>query len=100
MADPRTPSGRTPSGPQPKVSNRISPIAIVIAVALVAMVAIALLKTAGHHVTPTGVKAPMAAAPNTVMPQQSSVPDTQQPMANTNDAPELQHPNGISNTGR
>ncbi|MHB8283806.1 MAG: hypothetical protein ACYDD1_03940 [Caulobacteraceae bacterium] len=92
MADPRT--------SQPKVSNRLSPIAIVIAVALMAMVAIALLKTAGHHVTPTGVKAPMAAAPATVMPQQSSVPDAPQPMANTNDASELQHPNGISNTAR
>jgi hypothetical protein len=87
MADLRTPQSK---GPQAQVSNRLSPIAIVIAVALLAMVAIALLKTADHHVTPTGVKAPMAAPANTVMPQQSSVPNTPAPMANTNDAVEIQ----------
>lgn len=86
-----------PRNPQPKVSNRISPIAIAIAAALVAMVAIALLKTAGHHETPTGVRVPMAAPANTVMPQQSTVPNAPAPMANTNDAAEIQQP---GNTGR
>jgi hypothetical protein len=95
MADPRTPSSK---GPSPQVSNRLSPIAIVIAVALVAMVAIALLKTADHHVTPTGVKAPMAAPANAVMPQQSSVPNRPAPMSKTPESVEIQPPTG--NTGR
>jgi hypothetical protein len=90
MADPRSPQSK---GPQPRVSNRLSPIAIVVAVALVAMVAIAVLKTAGNHVTPTGVKTPMAAPANAVMPQASSVPNAPAPMANTNDAAEIQPAN-------
>jgi hypothetical protein len=90
MVDPRTPTGPQPKGPSPKVSNRISPIAIAIAVALLAMVAIALLKTADHHVTPSGVRAPMDTPVNTLMPRQSTVPNTPAPMANTNDATEIQ----------
>ena len=38
-----------PNIPTPKVSNRISPLAIIIAVALVAFVVIAFLKAEGHH---------------------------------------------------
>lgn len=90
-----------PETPHPKVSNRISPIAIVVVVALVAAVLFEVFRTAGHHVTPTGVKAPMAAPANTVMPQQSTVSNTPAPTANTNDASEAQPTGnevGVTNT--
>ncbi len=76
--------------PTPKVSNRISPLAIIIAMALIAFVVIAFLKVEGHHTSGTGVKAPIAQSGGgePVMPQQSHVQNTQQPSAKTNDAME------------
>ena len=83
MADPNV----TP----PKVSNNISPLAIIIAVALVVLVIFAFMKMRGHHVTPSGADSPMAqSGGNVVMPQQPNLPNTLQPAANTNDASEAQ----------
>ena len=71
----------------PKVSNRISPVAIIIAVALIAFVAIAFFKAEGHHTTATGVQVPIAqSSRNVAEPTQSHVADTPQPAANTNDS--------------
>ena len=80
-----------PNITEPKVSNKISPLAIIIAVALVVLVVFAFVKMEGHRRSPTGVDAPMAQTPgNIVMPRQSDVPNTLQPAANTNDSSEAQ----------
>ncbi len=80
-----------PELPRPKVSNRLSPIAIIVIVALIGMVLIAVLRTQGHHHTPTGVNVPLAqSSANVTMPQQPTVANHPQPMANTNDAVEAQ----------
>ncbi len=80
-----------PDAPNPKVSNTISPLAVIIAVVLAGLLVFAFLKMRGHHVTPTGVDAPTAqSGGNVVMPQQPNVPNTPQPAANTSDASEAQ----------
>jgi hypothetical protein len=83
---------------EPKVSNRVSPLAVIVVVILIGIVAMVLVKRHGHHVTPGGVAVPMAAAGNAVMPQQPSNDTTLQPRANTNDAMEAGP--GTGNTGQ
>ena len=74
--------------PNPKVSNKISPLAVIVAIILVGVVIVALVNVRGHHQTPTGATAPMAGAANTIMPQQPNLPDGVAPRANTNDSME------------
>lgn len=76
----------------PRVSNRISPLAIIIVLALIVCVLIAVFEMRGRHVTPTGVSVPTTQTMTGVQgpPRQSTVPDTLQPKANTNDASESQ----------
>ena len=74
--------------PNPRVSNKISPLAVIVAIILVGVVVVALVNVRGHHETPTGATAPMAAAANTVMPQQPDLPNGVAPRAHTNDAVE------------
>ena len=74
--------------PEPRVSNRISPLAVIVVVILIGIVVVAFVKRHGHHVTPSGVAVPMAASGPAVMPQQPSNTTTLQPRADTNDANE------------
>jgi hypothetical protein len=84
--------------PEPRVSNRMSPLAAIVVVILIGIVVVAFVKRHGHHVTPSGVSVPMAAASNAVMPRQPSPATTLQPRANTNDAAEAGP--GSGNTGQ
>ena len=74
--------------PNPRVSNKISPLAVIVVIILVGIVIVAFVKRHGHHETPTGESAPMAAPANTVMPQQPNLPNGLAPRAHTNDAVE------------
>ena len=74
--------------PNPRVSNKISPLAVIVVIILVGIVIVAFVKRHGHHETPGGMKAPMAAPSNAVMPQQPNLPNGMAPRANTNDAME------------
>ena len=61
--------------PDPKVSNKISPLAVIVVIILVGIVVVAFVKRHGHHETPGGMKAPMAAPSAAVMPQQPHLPN-------------------------
>ncbi len=74
--------------PDPRVSNKISPLAVIVVIILVGIVIVAFVKRHGHHETPGGIRAPMAAPSNAVMPQQPNLPNGMAPRANTNDAME------------
>ena len=75
--------------PNPRVSNKVSPLAVIIVVILVGIVAVALLKQRhGHHVTPSGATAPLSAPTTAVAPQPTDLPDAGAPRAKTNDGPE------------
>jgi hypothetical protein len=73
--------------PNPRVTNKVSPLAVIVVIILIGIVVVALVNRRGHHESASGVKAPMAAS-NGVMPEQSSVPNGPGPAANTNDAVE------------
>jgi hypothetical protein len=72
--------------PKPKVSNKVSPLAVIAVVILIGILVVAFVNQHGQHRTPSGVSAPQAAQDNAVMPEQSKVPNGPAPMANTNDA--------------
>ena len=72
--------------PNPRVSNKISPLAVIVVIILVGIVIVAFVKGRSHHETPGGMRAPMAASVNTVMPQQPNLPNGTAPRAHTNDA--------------
>ena len=74
--------------PNPRVSNKISPLAVIVAIILIGVVIVAFVNVRGHHETPTGASAPMAGSPHTVMPQQPNLPNGVAPRAHTNDAVE------------
>ena len=74
--------------PNPRVSNKISPLAVIVVIILVGIVIVAFVKRHGHHETPSGMKAPMVAPSNAVMPRQPDLPNGMAPRANTNDAVE------------
>ena len=74
--------------PNPRVSNKISPLAVIVVIILIGIVIVAFVKRHGHHETPGGMRAPMAAPSNAVMPQQPNLPNGMAPRANTNDAME------------
>ena len=71
--------------PNPRVSNKISPLAVIVVIILIGIVIVAFVKRHGHHESASGVQAPMAAS-NGVMPQQPHLPNGMAPRANTNDA--------------
>ena len=74
---------------RPRVSSKISPLAVIIVVILVGIVAVALLKQRhGQHVTPSGATAPLSAPTGAVAPQPTDLPNAGAPAANTNDGPE------------
>ena len=91
-----------PEIPTAKVSNRISPLAVIVALALVGFVVYAFVKAEGHHTSRTGVQAPIAqSSRNVAEPEQSTVSNTPQPAANTNDSfeakPDTDHePGGMA----
>ncbi len=74
--------------PNPRVSNKISPLAVIVVIILIGIVIVAFVKRHGRHETPGGMSAPMAAPANTVMPQQPNLPNGVAPRAHTNDAVE------------
>ena len=74
--------------PNPKVSNKISPLAVIVAIILIGIVIVAFVNVRGHHVTPTGQTAPQVAPSTAVMPKQPDLPNGAAPRANTNDAVE------------
>jgi hypothetical protein len=78
MSDPQQP---------PRVSNKVSPLAVIVVIILVGIVIVALVNRRGHHTSANGMQAPMAAS-NGVMPQQPDLPNGPAPRANTNDAVE------------
>lgn len=71
--------------PNPRVSNKISPLAVIVVIILIGIVIVAFVKRHGHHETPGGTKVPMAAPANTIMPQQPDLPNHIAPRAHTND---------------
>ena len=73
--------------PNPRVSNKLSPLAVIVVIILIGIVIVAFVKRHGHHESASGMQAPMAAS-NGVMPQQPNLPDGPAPRANTNDAVE------------
>ena len=82
--------------PNPRVSNRVSPLAVIVVVILIGIVIVAFVKRHGHHVTPSGVAVPMAASSTATMPRQPSNTTTLQPRANTNDGMEAGPGNGTT----
>ena len=80
--------------PRPRVSNKTSPLAVIIVVILLGIVVVALLKQHGHHVTPSGVKAPLSAPDTAVAPQPRDLPNTGARPANTNDGSEATNATG------
>ena len=74
--------------PNPRVSNKISPLAVIVVIILIGIVVVAFVKRHGVHETPSGATAPMAAAANTIMPTQPHLPNGLAPRAHTNDAAE------------
>lgn len=74
--------------PNPRVSNKISPLAVIVVIILAGIVIVAFVKRHGHHETPGGMSAPMAAPSNAVMPQQPNLPSGVAPRAHTNDGME------------
>ncbi len=72
--------------PNPRVSNKISPLAVIVVVILIGFVVVAFVKERARRETPSGASAPVAAAPPTRMPHQPDLPDKLAPRANTNDA--------------
>ncbi len=74
--------------PNPRVSNKISPLAVIVVIILIGIVIVAFVKRHGHHETPNGTRAPMAAPSNAIMPQQPNLPNNVAPRAHTNDAVE------------
>ena len=74
--------------PNPRVSNKISPLAVIVVIILIGIVIVAFVKRHGHHETASGMRAPMAAPTNAVMPQQPNLPNGVAPRAGTNDAVE------------
>ena len=72
--------------PNPRVSNKISPLAVIVVIILIGIVIVAFVKHRGHHETPGGMRAPMAPQANTIMPQQPNLPNGPAASANTNDA--------------
>ena len=87
--------------PNPRVSGRISPLAVIVVVILIGFVVVAFVKERGRRETPSGATAPVAAAPPTRMPQQPNLPNGLAPRAHTNDAA-VAAPTGdeIGNPGR
>ena len=73
--------------PNPRVSNKISPLAVIVVIILIGFVVVAFVKSHGHHESASGMKAPMAAS-NGVMPQQPNLRTGGAPRSNTNDAVE------------
>ncbi len=73
--------------PNPRVSNKVSPLAVIVAIILVGIVIVALVRHQGTHTSATGEKVPTATT-NSIMPEQSSVPNGPAPRANTNDSVE------------
>ena len=73
--------------PNPRVSNKVSPLAVIVVIILIGIVVVALVGHHGSHKSASAVASPMAAS-NAVMPEQSRVPNGPAPMANTNDAVE------------
>ena len=69
----------------PKVSNKVSPLAVIVVIILIGIVVVAFVKHHGHHESASGMQAPMADS-NAVMPEQPKVPNGPAPRANTNDA--------------
>ena len=77
----------TDTPPPARVSNKVSPLAVIVVVILIGIVVVAFVKRHGHHETPSGVQVPMAASTG-VMPKQPDIPNGPAPRANTNDAVE------------
>jgi ABC-type uncharacterized transport system permease subunit len=74
--------------PNPKVTNKVSPLAVIVVIIIIGIVVVALVNRRGHHQSASGVNAPMAQS-NGVMPEQSNVPNGVVPAsANSNDAVE------------
>ena len=85
--------------PNPRVSNKISPLAVIVVIILIGIVIVAFVKQHGQHGSASGMKAPEAVS-NSVMPEQSSVPNGPAPRANTNDAVEASPTgNDVGNPG-
>ena len=80
--------------PNPRVSSKMSPLAVIIAVILVGIIVVALVKQRQHHVTPSGVRAPMVAPSTAVAPQPTNLPNAGAPPANTNDGAEAANATG------
>jgi hypothetical protein len=79
---------------RPRVTSKTSPLAVIVVVILVGIVIVALVKQRGHHVTPSGVKVPMAASTAAAPPQPTDLPNTVAPSANSNDGPEAANAQG------
>lgn len=60
--------------PRPRVSKRVSPLAVIVVVIVVGLIAIAVMRARHNVETPSGVKVPTSAQPNTVMPRQPDLP--------------------------
>ena len=73
--------------PNPRVSNKLSPLAVIVVIILIGIVIVAFVNGHGHHTSASGMKAPMARS-NGVMPEQPNLPNGPAPRANTNDAVE------------
>ena len=85
--------------PNPRVSNKISPLAVIVVIILIGIVIVAFVQRRGHHESASGVNAPMAAS-NGIMPQQPNLPNGPAPRANTNDAVEASPTgNDVGNPG-
>jgi ABC-type uncharacterized transport system permease subunit len=78
----------TEPSPNPKVTNKVSPLAVIVVIILIGVVIVAFVNRRGHHVTASGVNVPMAAS-NAVMPEQPNPSNTLvQASGNSNDAVE------------